>query len=460
MKPSVLERSFADFVLRNGLISASDGVVAAVSGGIDSMVLLDLLRRLRASLPFRLSVAHVNHGLRGPDSDADEAFVREAAGALGVPFLLHRSGPGLRGAPGDGGIQERARRERYEFFLSLCAPGGGTRVATAHHRDDNAETVLFNFLRGSGINGLAGIPVAREDGSVVRPLLFATRAEIRGHALDCGLAWREDATNAGTKYTRNAVRHDILPLIAGKVNPGIRETLHRTSLLFTDLAAYVRDEVERRMAEIRIDGDGTRLDAGKLLSLPPFLRESVILTAARSFSPHGIGFAHVRTLLRLLDAKPGSACLVLGNLHATRERDALILRSASPRAEEPFDIPVAAGESYAFARFNFSSEQAESAEFGTTPLEEYVDADRLGGALRLRSWADGDWFVPFGMRDRKKVSDLFVDRKIEVTAKRRIPILTSGGDIVWICGIRLDDRFRVTPATRRIIRLRFEPAEA
>jgi tRNA(Ile)-lysidine synthase len=454
--PTDLDRSFADFVGRNSLVSPADRVVAAVSGGVDSMVMLRLLDRLRRAIPFELSVAHVNHRLRGAESDGDEALVRETAGSLGVPFHLHRAADTGPGPGASSGVQERARVERYRFFAQLRSAAPGTRVATAHHRDDNAETVLFNFLRGSGVHGLSGIPVAHRDGSIIRPLLFATRAAIMEFAVADGVRWRDDATNATTKYTRNALRHSIIPAIESAVNPGVREAMARTALLFTDLESYLAAEVDRVMPGLAVPGDGLRLDAAKLSLLPPFLRESVVLAAAKKFSPFGVGFVHVRTLLHLLESRTGSSCLLLKNLHASKERDFLVLRDGPPPGE-PFDFPVLAGGSYAFERFSFSSGAPDTVTPGASRFEEYVDADRLGENLRLRSWADGDWFVPLGMDARKKLSDFFVDRKVPVAQKRRIPILVSGSDIVWVCGERLDDRFKMTPETRRALVLRYVP---
>jgi tRNA(Ile)-lysidine synthase len=383
--------------------------------------------------------------------------VRDAAGALGVAFHLHRAadpGPEPRAS---GGIQERARAERYRFFDRLRSSAPGTRIATAHHRDDNAETVLFNFLRGSGVHGLSGIPVAHADGSVIRPLLFAARAEIARYAVAAGVTWRDDATNAASKYTRNALRHSVIPAIESTVNPGLRETLARTAAIFAGLESYLDAEVARVMPGLASEGDGLRIDVTKLSALPGFLRDSVLLAAAKRFSPSGIGFVHVRILLRLLDARPGSSCMLPMRLHASKERGFLVLRDGPPKGE-PFDFPVSEGESYDFGRFSFSSGTPDEVTPGASRLEEFVDADRLGEHLRLRNWVEGDWFVPFGMEERKKLSDFFIDNKLPVAEKRRIPILVSGDEIVWICGERLDNRFRLTPATRRVLALRYAPA--
>ncbi|HLB01282.1 MAG TPA: tRNA lysidine(34) synthetase TilS, partial [Bacteroidota bacterium] len=213
MEPTDLEKSFTEFVHRHNLVSPTDEVIVAVSGGVDSMVLLRLFHAVRTRLECRLGVAHVNHGLRGAESDADERFVRDASGNLGLPFHLHRCDPP---APGDGAgsAQEHARSERYGFFSRLREGRRDVRIATGHHRDDNAETVLFNFLRGAGVQGLSGIPVLHDDGGVIRPLLFARRNDIDAYASARRIGFREDSSNRGMKYTRNILRSEIMPRIA------------------------------------------------------------------------------------------------------------------------------------------------------------------------------------------------------------------------------------------------------
>lgn len=473
MDPRRFERSFADFIGRHALIVPGDAVIAAVSGGVDSMVMLRLLLRLRDSIPFSLAVAHVNHRLRGPESDADEELVRSAAAAAGLPFHLHRSS-GLSDG-GHGGIQERARDERYRFFGDLARqsrqrddgafrgnPGGSdarrVRVATAHQRDDNAETVLFNFLRGGGVRGLAGIPVERADGLAVRPLLFASRAEILGYAAASGVDWREDAGNDSAAYTRNAIRRELLPAIERIVNPGIRRTLAESARIFAGLDSFLREEAARILPRIRAGNADRelRLDAAAVVRLHPFLAESVLRLAATEIRPGGVGRESTATLLRMAAAPDGAACEAAGGLHAAREGGLLVLRPSPPPGSS-FDFPVEPGDSYRFRDFAFSSEISATPPPGDAPLEEWVDADAVGVELRLRSRREGDWFIPLGMADRKKLSDYLIDRKIPATERDRIPLLVSGADIVWVCGERLDHRFRITSSTTRFLRLRYSP---
>jgi tRNA(Ile)-lysidine synthase len=454
MKPIDLENSFAEFIQRHSLVAPSDEVIVAVSSGVDSMVLLRLFHAVRGRLGCGLGVAHVNHGLRGPESEADELFVRAASEELGLPFHLHRCDPPTP-AGTHSSVQDRARSERYAFFTRLRQGRMDVRIATGHHADDNAETVLFNFLRGAGVRGLSGIPLTHDGGGIIRPLLFADRGLIAAYAASRTVPFREDSSNRQSKYTRNLLRNEIIPLIADRVNPGLRGTLNRTASLFTDLGSYLRGQIDGVLREVveSDTGDELRISIPLLERHPLFLRESVLHDISRSFTQQGGSFAHIAALIDLVSAKSGSSCTLGENFHVYRDREQLIILKTDPG--KPFLFPVRAGEAYDFGNFTFSSSFSGP---GTAPghgPEEVVDADLLGDDLHLRSWNDGDWFVPLGMESRKKLSDFFVDRKISVPDKKRIPILVSGDSVVWVCGERIDNRFRLTADTKRPLKLTY-----
>ncbi len=454
MKPLDLEKTFTEFIRRNGLVRPSDEVIVAVSSGVDSMVLLRLFHAVRERLECRLGVAHVNHGLRGQESEADEQFVRAASESLSLPFHLHRCGA-YTSAGNNASVQEHARSERYAFFTRLREGRDDVRVATGHHGDDNAETVLFNFLRGAGVHGLSGIPLLHQDGGIIRPLLFADRRVIADYAAARNIRHREDSTNRLPKYTRNILRNEIMPAIADRVNPGLNGTLNRTASLFTDLGSYLRNQLDAVLGDI-VDsdtGDELRINIPRLERYPLFLRESALHEISRDFTTHGGSFSHIRALIGLVNAKTGASCRLGENFHVYRDREQLIVMKTDPG--RPFLFPVLAGETYDFGGFTFASSFAPA---GTTPgqgPDELVDADLLGDELHLRSWTDGDWFIPLGMESKKKLSDFFVDRKIPVPDKKRIPILVSGDSVVWVCGERIDQRFRVTPATGKPLKLSY-----
>ena len=446
------------FVRRFDLFREKDNILIAVSGGIDSMVLLDVLSRLKERFHVALGVAHVNYGLRGAESDADEQLVRDTSAELGLGCHVDRLTPEESAKLARGSLQQDARAIRYTFFRGLMDSLHYTRTATAHHADDNAETVLFNFLRGSGVHGLSGIPVSRNDAAIIRPLLFATRAEIASYARSRGVRYREDSSNRKSDYARNFLRNNIIPGLKGHINPGLTATLSRSSELFRRLESFLDDEacaLEHRVVTSRTN-DEIVIDIDGLLSASEFLRDYLLLKTAREFTGReSDSSSQVRSMTDVLAGETGARCAIGAGAVVLRDRKRLLfLRQA---AAEPFFYPVECGRDYDFEGFRFSSHDVPAAEFSTNPRVEYADARALIGRLALRTWRKGDWFIPLGMKEKKKLSDFFVEQKVPLTEKARIPLLESDGSIVWVLGKRLDERSKVTPATERIIKLDYEP---
>jgi tRNA(Ile)-lysidine synthase len=454
-----LETSFVKFLESSGLVRPGDSVVLAVSGGIDSTVMTYLFVDLLQRWNLKLAVAHVNHQLRGEESDGDEAFVREMAAALSIPFLSERVNVLDFAHSAHISKQEAARQMRYDCLERARQKVGGRVVATAHQADDNAETVLMNALRGSGIRGLAGIPVRREAGKVIRPLLFARRGEIKQYALERQIKYRTDSSNESVEYRRNFLRHNVIPMIQSSGEFDVIPSLNRLSRFMRQLDDLLTAEVRLILTGMlsQDDPDTLSLDAGKLRAKPEYLQEAIVLEVLRRLAAE-IDSEKVLRVLELCDLKTGSQLQLSKRLHVYRDRERLSF--ARPRTETPLHEFVSIGRSYAFEDFRFSLSLPipRPETLGATSGVEFVDAGKLGERLLLRSWEEGDWFMPLGMYARKKISDYFIDEKVSLLQKKRIPIFESNGDIVWVCGKRLDDRFKVTDRTRSVIRLEFRPA--
>ncbi len=444
------------------MIAEGSGLVVAVSGGVDSVVLLDLLAEERRAQRLRLVVAHFNHRLRGNESDDDERFVVELAGRYGCEVYVERADTGARAHQEKRGIQETARTLRYEFFDRLRESLAFDVVATAHNADDNAETVMLRLFKGSGLRGLSGIPIVRK--GVVRPLLFATRADIEAYATARELQFRVDSSNETDHYARNIIRHHIVPRVKSNINPAVVETLVRSSELFRDLDNYLRDtsrEILRRIVVHREDGV-IDLPLAALSGIPALLQQYVLMQAFVLVTGAEADQSIIASLQGLNTSATGSWATLRDGWQAHRDRDRIVFRKESELPE--FTLPVELGAEYELGHFRFRSELIEGSvaperEPGSV---EFVDADRLGqGGLILRTWREGDWFVPLGLGGRKKISDFLVDARIPRFQKRQYPVLTTAeGEIVWLCGKRLDDRFKLTESTRRMGRLAFERRES
>lgn len=450
---------FHEYSRRQRLIKERDKIIVAVSGGADSIVLLDLLAREREAFGLTVIVGHFNHQLRGEESDEDERHVAQRARHYGFELYVERANTTEYARHHKLGIQEAARHLRYEFFDMLLLSSGFDKVATAHNADDNAETILLHLFRGAGVQGLSGIPIYRDDKRTIRPLLFAERREIELYAQEEHLAFRTDSSNEKDYYTRNFIRHHILPPVKEQINPGIVQTLHRSAELFRELEAFL-SYTARQNLDLMIakkTGEELMLSIPRLKGNPVLIQQYVIMLAGQTFTGKSLEYSQVNAILDLTDGLTGSWVSISKEHVVFRDRENLVFRRTDPIAE--FKISVQPNHRYEFDRFRFASQIVDnrSLVLGGSSSAEYVNADRLADQeLVLRTWGDGDAFVPLGMKTKKKISDFFVDAKIPIYEKHHIPILeTRQGEIIWVCGQRIDDRFKVTEDTKRVLKLEF-----
>jgi tRNA(Ile)-lysidine synthase len=421
---------------RHGMFAARDRVCAAVSGGADSVCLLYVLREVAARWRLDLSVVHVNHNLRGEESQGDAAFVGALAAELGLPFTLHDVD--LSRSPGN--LEQSARNARLVFFHGLLASGLANRVALGHTRSDQAETVLFRFLRGSGATGLAAIrPVTGE--GIVRPLIEIDRAEIVEFLRDRGIPWREDSTNATLDFARNRIRHQLLPQLAREWNPALAETLANTADLSLAEEAYWQAEMER-LAGLHLTrrGGAILVSAATLAALP--------LAVARRRVRHAVqlaggdrmagGFRQVAKVLALASRPQGTGRAQLPGIEVRRSFDWLYFASAAPGAA--FSVrPVVPGITRVPGTdLAISLELFENPK--TTRFSDNVynggvgclDWNRLSSPLELRSWRPGDQYQPVGIPAAKKIKTLFQEARIPVWERAQWPVLTDAESIVWV----------------------------
>ncbi len=458
-----LPARFREFVDAHNLIARHDSIVVAVSGGVDSIVLLHLLAGERTRRDLHILVAHFNHQLRGDEAEADQVFVGGLATHYGVPFQAGRGCVKQEAASRGIGIEEAARSLRYTFLDEVRTLRTYTRIATGHNADDNTETVLLNLFRGSGIRGLAGIPVSRNDGSIIRPLLFATREEILAYASASGLEYREDTTNATDAHVRNILRHHVLPVVREKIQPDVTRAVLRTSGLFRELDVYVTQVARTGLDQVvtRRTGEEVLLSVPLLQRFPGAIQSALLVQATILLTGLRPGFKHTERLLRLCSSKVGATIGLGTDWQASRTRDGLRIGKRPPREQfvytvQPDTLYTAAGGEFRFTLLDRTAYDAAPRAEG-----EYVDAARTGHTgLVLRSWQRGDRFVPLGMHRHKKLSDLFVDAGIPAYQKYRYPVLASAsGDIIWVCGLRIDNRFKVTDSTTQVLRLQFFQGE-
>jgi len=452
-----LLKSFQQFIQKNHLVNQKDKILITVSGGIDSMTLLDLFVKSKKILKLEIAVAHFNHQLRGRESDEDEAFVRSRVKDYGLTCYVDSADTKHISEIEKISIQEAARNLRYAFFTKLKSSINFQKIATAHNADDNAETILLNILRGSGIHGLTGIPLYNKDANIIRPLLFARRDSIRDYVEFNRIPFREDSSNLKNDYTRNFLRNKLFPLIKDNINPNYSAALARTSEIFNQLEEYIEKEIKTLSNKIITSKSEKEIHLNliEFKNQPLFIQEYILLNTAREFTKSEVDFNAIKNLLYITKSETGACCYLTNNKIMYRDRNKLIFSNVEDN--NPFTFTIDLLKKYEFDKFTFESAIADAPKMTKDRNIEYVDGDKISNRLIIRSWHEGDRFIPLGMKVEKKVSDFLIDQKIPLFKKNSIPILLSDDKIVWICGMRLDDRFKITEQTKKYIKLEYIP---
>lgn len=492
-----IEARVARDATKRQLWSSGATLTLAVSGGADSLCLLGVLLALReagsALTPGRLVVAHLDHGMRGAASAEDAAWVADFAANLGLPCVVERIDVGELARSERRSVEEAARRARYAFLRRVASQESAERVCTGHTRDDQAETIIHHFVRGSGLAGLAGI--AWLEGDLARPLLDLTHAETLAYCAARGWQPREDATNRDLRYTRNRIRHELLPLIE-TYNPNLRETLARNAALLAEDQRYLETHADAAWIERLASQFPDELTFGleALRSQEPALRNRILARAISTLhgDEPGPEARHLALLDQLLaEGQTGAGLDMPGGLRATLGYDTLTFTRTPPevvtllspvdaqaiplpipgvvelpelgwrvrawRIEQPAGIgdltlpPPQEHPSFAHTGLDAQREQAE--------MRAFLDAEQTGEYLEVRAWRPGDRFRPLGMEREKKLQDFFADAKVPRDVRSRLPLVFGRDHLLWVAGLRIDDRARITPTTRSILVLQLDPLQ-
>jgi len=458
---SVLAKVLA-FSGEHSLFTPGDRVVVAVSGGADSVALLDILAFL-PDLRLHLVVAHLNHSLRGAESDEDERFVAELAASRGLSFVCERVDVRALSLRERLSLEDAGRRARYEFFDRLAEQCGASSVALAHHADDQAETLLLRLLRGAGVTGLSAMS-PRRGGRFVRPLLAISRAEIEGYLRSRGLSFRVDTSNADTAFLRNRIRHELIPHLA-RINPEISRRLAVTAdLLAADeevLEAAVDAALKRALRE-RAD-ESVILDLSALLREPRGIRYRLYRRAVSLVAGtlRGLTYKHVLQIDELArSSKPNLGIRVPGGVAITRAYGLVTFGIGAKDASWDDEIVIEGPGCYSLpgGRELVVTVAPPPADVGALPPEKACfDLDRAPFPWVVRGVRPGDRIRPLGMVGTRKVKDIFIDEKVPQTQRRTVPLVFSGGELVWVCGHRTGHSVRITEKTVRAVLAEVRP---
>lgn len=441
----MLLQRFQDHIKKKQLFHRGDLLLIAVSGGADSVALCELVYQSG----FSFQMAHCNFQLRGAESDGDEDFVTAIADRYGVPLHKTRFDTEQYARENKVNTQIAARELRYQWFDTIITglqKENRTWLLTAHHANDHIETLLMNFFKGTGVYGLQGI--RERSGCIIRPLLFATRDEIITFLNTEGIKYREDSSNLSDDYTRNYFRNQVIPSIA-KVFPSVEANLLNNLERFHDVGLLYRESVERHLKKlVEFRADEVHIPVLKLLKTPAY--KTLLFEIVKNYGFHA---SQLNEVIRLLESESGKY-VASASHRVIRNRGWLIVTPADTRSSA--HILIATPDSpIGFPQGKLRIEKTGWESGSEIPVDSHialVDASKLSFPLLLRPWREGDYFYPLGMNKKKKLSRFLIDQKISLPDKEKVWVLEQDKKIVWVVGMRIDNRFKVTEKTEAVCR--------
>ena len=420
----MLVKKVKEFIEKEDLFSKQDKILVALSGGADSVA----LTRILITLGYHCEVAHCNFELRGEESDRDEDFVRNFCRSLNIKCHSIHFETRRYAAQQSISIEMAARELRYNWFSKICEESDCQVVAVAHHKDDSVETMLLNLIRGTGINGLLGI--RPKNGNVVRPLLCASRQEVVAYLHRMNQTYVTDSTNLEDEYTRNKIRLNLLPLME-EINPSVKDGLVKTASYLNDISKVYQQAIKESIDRIFITPE-KEISIEKLMNEPA--PQALLFEV---LSPLGFNSTQVEEVYGSLNGQPGKR-FISSQWQVVKDRELLLIEKVKTANDKPQII---------FEEVLLTKEFVIPKDKNTACF----DANKFKGVISIRKWEKGDYFIPFGMKGKKLVSDFMTDSKFSLLKKEQQWVLSCNDQIAWLIGERTDNRFRIDDSTQKVI---------
>ena len=447
------EQKVLKFIDRHNLISAGDKILIALSGGPDSVFALYFFHKVSQRFKIEIVAVHIHHQLRGTEADHDEALCKELCEKLKVDFHAVKVNVKSFAKANKLSIEEAARFLRYGEFRSAAEKTGCNKILTAHNMNDNTETVLLNLFKGAGLAGISGIPIERQN--IIRPLLSLTKDEILEYLHVNKIQYRIDSTNLSDDFQRNFIRNKIIPAIKEGINPSLDETLERSSEVFRTSSRLVFSYIEKIFKDFVLFENGRlEVDLEIIDEFGEDVLGEIFMKSLRKYFTYEFSFDDYLKLIALVRNQTGKKIELSGGLEAFRSRKKILI--GVKVEEKEFDpVEIKPGESKEFEGKTLSIEISQRAneQYSTAKKYELISADDLNDLFVLRKWKPGDRFIPLGMKGFKKVSDFLNEQKVPSVQKKDQFVLENNNSIIWVVGLRIDNRVKLTEKTKKVCKL-------
>ena len=448
------EQKVVKFILNKKLIDSGDRILVALSGGADSVFLLEFLLKYKRRFNIDIAAFHLNHNLRGEEANNDEQFCKNLTAQKRIQFFSTSKNVKLFAKRKRMSLEEAGRELRYSELHRIAKKHNYTKIATAHNADDNAETVLLNLIKGTGIKGLSGIPERREQ--IIRPVLVLSKKEILDYLHNKKINYRTDSSNFENDYQRNYLRNDIIPLIKDKLNPQFDSAVFRTSEIIRGYASLIDEQINNTVKKtVTYKQQRLIINLKHLEETDVRLYGDVFRKTVRKHFNEDLESTNISDLIKLVKAQTGREIKFSNRIVAVKERDSIIIYSKKREMKNVKQVEIKIGEEKQIEgkSISISTVNRKKLSFRNTINKEYISADKINSSFILRRWKAGDRFYPLGMKNSKKLSDFLTEQKVRSSEKKEQLVLSNAGKIVWVVGIRIDERYKISAKTKKVLEL-------
>lgn len=450
---NALEQNIIKFIADNKLINAGNKLLIALSGGADSVLALSFFDKYRRKYKIQICALHINHTLRGSESDSDEEFCRMICNNLNIEFYSEKIDVSTFAKKEKLSIEEAARNIRYKKLNAYLKISNSNKIVTAHNLDDNTETVLLNLFRGTGLKGLSGIPIKRDN--IIRPFLSVNKTDITKYLNDEGIEFRVDSTNKESDFKRNYLRNEIIPKIKEKINKGVNQNILKMSQIAKKSDFIINDLVADNTSKFITYTESELKISKEIKTAASHLVGEIFKQCIKEKFSVNINYDNFSNIQNLIELQVGSKIDISQNLEAISEREYLIIREKEIVIDEISEVKL-----YFNSEVNLGEKIIGCIEVELNEIQhsekadhEFIDAANLVEPLIIRKWKDSDRFNPLGLNGTKKVSDFLTDQKTPNCNRKDELVLLNNGKIVWIIGHRIDESKKISKKTKKVIKL-------